>query len=263
MSRLLETESADAAWKRLFRADDVVAIKVNALAGRPLAPRFELLRAVAERLNRVGIPDERIVVWDRSSRELQRAGYTVNTAGSGLKVFGTDALAEGYENEISHAMSVGACFARILTRHCTAAINLGVLKDHDLAGVSAMLKNFYGVIHNPNRYHDNNCSPYVAHLCTHDSIRRKVRLHIADAQTAQCHGGPAYHAAHAWAFNGLILAVDGVAGDRVALEIIERRRREVGLPALAVERRHPAFIQEAGRLGLGEARLDSIRWLEI
>ena len=38
----------------------------------------------------------------------------------------------------------------------------GVVKDHDLAGVSAGLKNWYGVIHNPNKYHDSCCDPYVA-----------------------------------------------------------------------------------------------------
>ncbi len=263
MARLMDEESATAAWKRLFRPDDVVAIKVNAMAGRPLAPRFELVRAIANRLNGAGIPDERIIVWDRSDRELRRAGYTLNTRGSGLKIFGTDALADGYEAQLSHAMTVGSCFARILTRHCTAVINLGVLKDHDLAGVAVMLKNFYGVIHNPNKYHDNNCSPYVAHLWTHDSIRRKVRLHVADAHLAQYHGGPAFQSAHTWPFNGLIVATDGVAADRVAQEIIDRRRREAGLPALAAERRAPAFIQEAERLGLGEARLEAIRWLEI
>jgi len=263
MARLMEDESATAAWKRLFRPDDVVAIKVNAMAGRPLVPRFELVRAIAARLNGAGIPDEHIIVWDRSDRELQRAGYSLNTTGSGLKVFGTDALVDGYEPQLSRAMTVGSCFARILTRHCTAVINLGVLKDHDLAGVAVMLKNFYGVIHNPNKYHDDNCSPFVAHLWTHDSIRRKVRLHIADAHLAQYHGGPAFHSAHTWPFHGLMVATDGVAADRVAQEIIDRRRREAGLPTLAAERRAPAYLAEAGRLGLGEARLDAIRWLEI
>ncbi|NLI47594.1 MAG: DUF362 domain-containing protein [Acidobacteria bacterium] len=263
MARLMEEETATAAWKRLFRPDDVVAIKVNAMAGRPLVPRYELVRAIAMRLNGAGIPDERIIVWDRSDRELQRAGYTLNTTGRGLKIFGTDALVDGYEPQLSHAMTVGSCFARILTRHCTAAINLGVLKDHDLAGVAVMLKNFYGVIHNPNKYHNDNCSPSVAHLWTHDSIRRKVRLHIADAHLAQYHGGPAFHSAYTWPFHGLIVATDGVAADRVAQEIIERRRREAGMSTLAAEHREPAYLAEAGRLGLGEACLDAIRWLEI
>ena len=51
-----------------------------------------------------------------------------------------------------------------------------LLKDHDGAGVSIALKNMYGVIHNPNKYHPNGCNPYVADVNMLPDIRTKMRL---------------------------------------------------------------------------------------
>lgn len=262
MSQLLQSEPAADSWKLLFHPEDVVAIKVNALAGRMMSPRWKLVQAVIDGVRRAGVPADRIIVWDRQSSELQRAGYPVTTGGPGVRVFGTDALDQGYESQLSSAMSVGSCFSRILSGFATAAINIGVMKDHDLAGLSGLMKNFYGVIHNPNKYHDGNCSPYVAHLCTHPHIRGKTRLHILDAPLAQYHGGPAYRAACTWPFSGLLLTMDPVAGDRIALEFIENQRQSSGCRPLREEKRFPAYIEEAGKLGLGEHRRDSIQVME-
>jgi hypothetical protein len=259
VSRLVEADTPREAWRRLFRSDDVVAVKVNSLGGRNLSPGYPLVRAIVRGLGLAGVPENQVIVWDRSSRELQRAGYPVNTSGPGVRIFGTDALQNGYESEIDHAMTVGSCFSRILTRYCTAVVNVGVLKDHDMAGISVLLKNFYGAIHNPNKYHDNNCSPYVAHLNTYRSIRQKVRLHVVDAPNGQYHGGPAFRSSRTWPFHGLILALDSVAADRIALGHIERQRKQAGLKSLAVEKRYPAWLDIAAQLGLGEGDPASIR----
>jgi uncharacterized protein (DUF362 family) len=263
MAALLETDGAGEAWRRLFRSDDVVAIKINALAGARMSPGWPLVKAVIRGLGEAGVPAGQIIVWDRSSRELQRLGYPMNSSGDGVKVFGTDALRQGYEETISHAGQVGSCFSRIIARYATAIINVGVLKDHDLAGISVLLKNFYGAIHNPNKYHDNNCSPYVAHVNSHAYVRRKLRLNIVDAPVAQFHGGPAFSSRHTWAYGGLMLAVDAVAADRIALDFIGEQRQRAGRPGLRQEKRYPAYIDVAGEMGLGESALSSIRRIEV
>jgi len=263
MQTLLGANSLREAWKRLFRPEDVVSIKVNTLAGKAMSPSYALVREIIKGLNLAGVSDKRIIVWDRSSRELSGAGYPVNTKGSGVRIFGTDALKQGYDAAISYAQTVGSCFARILSQYCTAVVNVGVLKDHDLAGISVLLKNFYGAIHNPNKYHDNNCSPYVAHVNGHEYIRKKLRLNIVDAPMAQYHGGPAYHGSYTWTFGGIILSVDTVAADRIALDIINKKRKEAGKKSLLDEKRYPAYIDVAARMGLGEGNLGSIRRLEV
>jgi uncharacterized protein (DUF362 family) len=262
LNRLLESDRTVDSWRRLFRPDDVVSIKVNALAGPELAPSYKLIQSIIDGLVTTGMPRENIIVWDRTSRELRKAGYPVTTRGGGVRIFGTDTLKNGYEDEISQAYTVGSCFSRILSNYCTAIINVGVLKDHDLAGISVLMKNYYGAIHNPNKYHDNNCSPYIAHLNTHPYIRKKIRLNIVDARIAQYHGGPARNSQYTRAFNGVIVSTDSVAADSVAREKIEKIRKDAGKGTLASEKREPVYLAVAGELGLGEHRLARIKILE-
>jgi uncharacterized protein (DUF362 family) len=254
---------AASAWASIFRPDDRIAIKLNCLAGPHLAPRPALVDAIVRGLTSAGVREEAIVIFDRTSRELEHAGYPVRTASGALRCFGTDALkGGGYGSEILEHRSIGSFFTRILMDHATALINVGVCKDHDLAGVSAGGKNLYGLIHNPNRYHSNSCSPYVADLLDHPAVRSKLRLTVIDAGTIQCHGGPAYNPAHLVAVDRILLARDSVAVDRIAWEMIEAERARQGLPTLAEEKREPVWIAAAAQLGLGTADRDRIDLVE-
>lgn len=255
--------SAAEAWASLFPRGRSVGIKLNCLAGPRLSPRRELVLALVDGLRSAGVPAHRIIVWERSDRELRRCGFAVSTRGTGPKVYGTDNRIAGYETRIRTSGSIGSCFSRILTEQTDLLINVGVLKDHDLAGVSVGLKNLYGAIHNPNKYHDNACDPYVADLAAHDLIRRRLRLTVCDGTTAQCQGGPAYQAGWAWNYGGLLAGIDPVAVDRVGAQVIEKRRAARGLPSLAEAGRSPAWIGTAAGLGLGEGNAEKIRVREV
>ncbi|MEW6367866.1 MAG: DUF362 domain-containing protein [Acidobacteriota bacterium] len=243
------------AFRELFKSDDRVGIKVNCLAGRRLSSHTGLVVLLTDALRAAGIRDRQILIWDRSDSDLQRAGFDLNRSGDGPFCFGTNA---DYEAEPTTVGSVAGCFSRILTEYCTALISVPVLKDHDLAGVSGTLKNFYGAIHNPNKYHDSNCDPYIADLNTHPAIQGKLRLVVCDALVGQCHGGPAFNAPYAWPFGGLLVSTDPVAVDRIAWKTIEERRREKGLPSLADAKRAPTWIASAERLGLGTSEMSRI-----
>lgn len=238
---------------------DRIGIKLNTLAGPRLSPRPALARALCEILQAGGARPEGIVLFDRSSRELERAGYTIRHEGEGVRCYGTDAIkGGGYGEEILEHRSIGSCFTRILTEHATVLINVGVLKDHDLSGISAGAKNLYGLIHNPNRYHANTCDPYVADLLDHPAVLMKLRLTVIDAFDAQCHGGPAHNPAFVFPARRLLIATDPVAIERVAWKRIEEERARRGLPRLEEEKRAPRWIASAAALGLGEADLDRI-----
>lgn len=251
LMRLSGIKSPDKAWASLFKPDDVVGLKLNCLAKRAFSPHVELVESIIRGLKLAGVREGNIIIFDRTSKELREAGFTISKGG-GLKCFGTDELSGGgYESRPEVVGRVGSCFSRVISGLCTAIVNVPVLKDHDLAGVSVAMKNFYGVIHNPNKYHDNNCDPYVAELYSHPYIRGKVRLTICDALVAQCNGGPAYKAQWAWRYNGVLLGTDPVAMDSVGANIIEEKRREMGLPSLEQAGRKPKYIQTAASLGLG------------
>jgi len=256
MQALFDHDNPIETWKKLVRPGDTVGLKVNALGGRGLSSNLQLVEAICERLQEAGIKASDIVVWDRDSDELERVGFRVATGGNRVQCFGTDRV--DYEPELAMYGSVGSRLSKILTQRCNVLINVPVLKDHDGAGVTMALKNMYGVIHNPNKYHPNGCNPYIADLNMLPEIRSKMRLTICDATTACFEGGPGYKPEYSWKNNALIVSQDPVALDYTGWQIIERKRAEKGLKTLEGDKRAPHYIATAAdaqhRLGTNDPR---------
>jgi uncharacterized protein (DUF362 family) len=248
--------SAKAAVARLFRANDTVGIKLNCLSGRNLSPRVELVEAFAVLLAEAGVASKRIIAFERSSRELQRAGFPVRRDDGPFLCYGID---NDYDPQPSTSGQIGSCFARLVSTTCSALVSFGVVKDHDFAGVSAGIKNWYGVIHNPNKYHDHNCDPYAADVLRHPFLRDKVRLTILDGVTAQCHGGPAYRPDTTFPLGLVAASTDPVAADAWAWRTIDAERSRRGLPTLAEAKRAPLFLATAQGYGLGVGDPAAIR----
>ncbi|MFN3532951.1 MAG: DUF362 domain-containing protein, partial [Candidatus Brocadia sp.] len=244
--QLTNALSQEKAWQTLFKPHDIVGIKLNCLSGKTMSPHVAVVESIIQGLKFAGIKDKNIIVFERFSRELEAAGFRVRRMTEGIQCFGTDELpGGGYEAEPQVAGSVGTCFSKIVSRLCTAIINVPVLKDHDLAGISVAMKNFFGVIHNPNKYHGNNCNPFIAELNTHPYIADKVRLIVCDAILAQYHGGPGYKPQWTWDYQGIIVGRDPVAFDRICHTIIEEKRKEMKLPTLKQANREPKYISTA------------------
>lgn len=243
------------AWLSLFSISETIGIKINSLGGKKICTHPDLAYAVARQLINCGIPSHNIIIWDRLSTELEKAGYAINKSTGSIKCFGTD---NEYESTIEFSGSIGSCFSSILTRQCDALINIPVLKDHDLSGVSLSLKSFYGAIHNPNKYHDNGCNPFIADLNNHPYIKNKLRLIIIDGLTAQYNGGPAFKPQWTWPYRGLLFSQDPVAVDFTGTYIIEEQRKLKGLPSLLDSGRYPHYIETAAKIGLGIGNLNKI-----
>jgi uncharacterized protein (DUF362 family) len=246
----------------LFRPDDRVGIKINTIGGRALSTRPEVALALADRLVQAGISEKNIIVWDRTTRELKEAGYSPTTGRAGVRVFGTDADGVGYGADLVAHRGIGSLFSRILTDLTTASVSLAILKDHGMAGVTAGMKNYFGAIHNPNKYHDGHCDPHVAEVFDAPPVRSRHRLTVLDALVVQYHKGPAYHPRWSAKHGAFVLSVDPVAADAVGWTIIERLRAEAGLPALRDEGRAPGYLAAAEKLGLGRADPASIDVIE-
>jgi len=248
-----DSDSPVDAWKQVVRPGEVVGLKVNCLAGRGTASTsVRLVEAVCERLQQAGVSRERIVIWDRLASDLDSGGFR----GQRIRCVGNDEA--GYEDTLAVFGSAGSLMSRTLTRTCDAVINLPVLKDHGIAGVSMALKNLFGAIHNPNKYHGIVGDPYVADVYMLPPIRQKVRLTICDAMTAQYDGGPSYMPQWSWPFNGLIVAQDPVALDYTGWQLIETKRAEKHLPSLRALNREPVWIATAAdarhRLGTNDPK---------
>ena len=150
MQALHDCDSPLEAWRKIVRPGEVVGLKVNCLAGRGNCTRPELVNAICERLQQAGIKE--IVIWDRLNSDLESARFKIVERGSGIRCFGNDVL--GFDEELATFGSAGSLLAKTLTQVCDAVINLPVLKDHGIAGVTIALKSLFGAIHNPNKYHE-------------------------------------------------------------------------------------------------------------
>jgi len=240
-----------------------IGIKVNSIGGRKISTQPETSLALAKVLAEDGIGEENLIIWDRTNRELREAGYTLNLNGSGIKVFGTDTHGMGYSSELFAHLNIGSLFSSIQSDYIAESISLAILKDHGLAGVTAGMKNYFGTIHNPNKYHDNHCDPFVAELFDSSMIKRKHKMTILDALTVQYHRGPSYHAEWAENYGALIFSQDPVAADFVGWQIIEKLRAEKGLPSLNEEKREPIYLHTADQMGLGSADIKKIQIIEV
>ncbi len=262
MEALIQGGNLPECFLSIFSKKDRVGIKVNTIAGSKLSTSPDVSVCLASLLSECGLNRENIVVWDRTNRELKQAGYRLNMNNKGIKVFGTDTNGVGYERELVSHLNIGSLFSQIQARYVTASISLAILKDHGLAGVTAGMKNYFGAVHNPNKYHDTNCNPFVAELFDTDLIKGKHKLSIIDALIVQYHRGPSYHSRWAENYEALIFSLDPVAADAVGWKIIEDLRSREGLTSLKEENRQPVYLETAEKMGLGTGSLDKIQIIE-
>jgi uncharacterized protein (DUF362 family) len=253
---------ADGGWKQIVELGQVVGLKVNCLGGPGIATNVSLVNAIVAKLRGAGIRANDIVVWDRFNGELEKVGFHVNTAPGpdDIRCFGTETV--GYEETRESYGVVNCALSKILTRVCDVVINVPVLKDHSMAGVTLAMKNMYGVIDNPRDCHDGGCNPAVADINMLPTIRKKVRFVVADASTALYEGGPGFKPQYTWHHNAVMVARDAVAIDTIGWQIIERKRAEMGLPTLEAAGRPPRYIATAAdadhRLGNNDPRAIAI-----
>lgn len=249
------------AWRLVVRPDEVVGLKANCISGLGNSTTPQLVDVICERLRQVGVPANNIVIWDRANKDLDRGGFRISYRGSGIRCFGNEVL--GFEEELETFGSAASLLCRTLTQMCDCVINLPVPKDHGIAGVTMALKNMFGAIHNPNKYHLNVGDPFIADVNMLPQVRDKTRLIICDATTIQYEGGPSYLPHWTWKYNGLMVGKDPVAMDHTGWQLIEKKRAEEGMKSLREANREPTYLATAAdsshRLGTNDpARIDVV-----
>jgi hypothetical protein len=204
---LTGVENAQEAWHTLFDPTERIAIKVNTI--NHYGTSMPLAYAVAEKLQAIGLVAENIVIFDRNTGELQRAGYPINEDGPGVRCRAT----RGYGEPRDVAGTTQQLSDILLA--CDALINLPLLKQHGFSGLSFAMKNHYGSIDRPSAIHFDNCAPGIAALNALPEIRDRTRLIIGDvlkicpANWNQTVVG-----------NTLLMSFDPVAHDYVGMQIL-------------------------------------------
>jgi uncharacterized protein (DUF362 family) len=283
------------AWARFFNPGDVVALKVNPSGVPGTVTSIPLLREVIQALHSVGVPHKHMIVYDRNSNQLEVNGYHTLVP-PGVRVVGLDQRwkvkgeeRSGYDPQVFVEMD---CFgeretrsylASIVSSEANKVIDLPCLKEHNASGVTGCLKNLaYGSFNNVARTHvdpKTYTDPVIPVMCSVAPLRSKSVLHIMDGLRAVYQGGPfAWNPEFHWEAKTLLFGTDPVAVDRIELEIVEQKRKELGVPSLwdrdpkylgsnaEMQRtafknpfyREPGHIRTASELGLGRWELNQI-----
>jgi uncharacterized protein (DUF362 family) len=260
------------AWKEFVRPQDTVGLKLNGnsvpqLRGSELVSHFPAVTsAILAGFREAGIPEENVVLWDRSDEEVAAMGHALQKDSGAMRALGTRVSRRGgggpgFSSESFQVGSSTSKVSAIASEMCTALINLPVLKDHSTTGITGALKNHYGSIDNPNRYHRNRgTNPGIAEVNAIPVIREKERLIVFDALLGVFNGGPRWQRQFIWPYGGILVGTDPVAMDQIALTIIDEKRRQEGLEPLA---REVPSLEAAEALGLGTRDLEQVELEEI
>ena len=264
-------------WAEFIKPSDRVGLKINTL-GRPLLyTHHELIRAVADDIAALGVPPRNIIVWDRFEDQMKDCKFDFNTTDESIYMcYGTEALDganDRFDAELTYVSeldnprqrdggSTASRFSRIFTREVDKVINLAILKDHGLSGVTLCLKNLaYGLCDNNRRFHSAaTIGPFMADFCAHPEVRKKVVLHMIDGIEACYDQGPAPRNPRViWPANTLWLGTDPVALDAVGYRAIDDKRKAEGMVPLRETGRPCDHIELAAAKGVGVADLGRIK----
>jgi len=251
------------AWREFIHPTDTVGLKLNCLASPNLGTSPAMVNAIVKGLQSIGIPNERIILYEQYKNQLVRrgSGFALNDDPSkgplvvhlGKKSHLVDGGYLGYEKNPSQHESGTSNYANML-KHCTALINVPVIKDHSLAGVTVAMKNMtHGNINNPHHYHEHDCNPQIADIYNHPLIKDKVRLNVCDGLRVLYDGGPQDNNRFKVLHNRIYVCSDAVALDSWGFQIIDEMRKKNGKQPLS--ERHPKgfYLAKAEKLGLGIA----------
>jgi uncharacterized protein DUF362 len=282
------------AWRRFFAKGDVVGIKVNPVGNPHAISNHAVVLEIIDLLRRAGLPAEDILVFDRYRDQFIGAGYRdilppgVRWDAAAKSFDGVQLGIEGYDPDVFLELPlVGqgihdpndprarrSHVALIVTKKVNKIINVPVLKDHGTGGVTLSLKNMsHGMVNNVSRSHAaaalNACGQFIPAVVSLPAIRSKVVLNVLDGLKAVYEGGPSADPRHVWEQKTLCFATDPVAMDRIGWEVIDAKRKEMGLPPVGeskwqgVSFRQPEHILFAGALGLGESDREKIEHRRI
>jgi len=291
MTKLTGASTVLKAWQTLFNSQDIVGIKINASGVPGCVSSPEIVNKIIRWLNEVGIPPQNIFLYERFPDQIDMAGYhayvpnRVNIVG----IEGQRQDSKGYDKSVYLDRNffgedeTRSYLAKLVTSRLSKIINVPCLKDHDAAGVTGCLKNIaYGSFNNVARSHKfpvTYTKTFIGDLANVEPLRSKTVLQIMDGLRGVYHGGPfASNQKYLW-FPGLIyFSTDPVAIDRIELDVIEAKRKEIGVISLwdrspdrlvednswAQDPNKNAFIREPGHIeyaasvGLGVYNADKI-----
>jgi hypothetical protein len=257
ITTLTGLDDALEAWSGLFSPEEQVAIKVNTLFSADCT-HLTLTMAVAQSLQDAGIPAEQIIIFDRLTSDLRRAGYPINQDSPGVRCYGTDGrYTAGWKvAQEEYALSD-------ILLESDALINLPILTGVVFAGmgISFALKNHFGTFDRPQQFHDERFVLGVTELNALPPIKERTRLVVGDILTTG-----AYRSSFGRLVVGgdkLLMSFDPVALDTIGVQIAADAYAAEGSDAAVVTTQSTPWLARATELGLGIHDPAAINLVEV
>ena len=244
------------AWRRFFVPSDVVGIKVNCGGYPNCISAYEIVAETVRQLMSVGIPANRIYVYERFQSQLDEVNYAPHLP-EGVQIAAAEHANRytdnaGYdpktylEANLFGEEDTRSSMMRLVSERLTKIINIPNMKDHGATGATGCLKNIaYGSFSNVARTHQRGVShtySVVGTLATIEPLRSRTVLQIMDGLRGVWHGGPfARTTKYVFYQKQILFGTDPVAIDRLLLDIIDNQRREQGV--LSIWDRSPASLK--------------------
>jgi uncharacterized protein (DUF362 family) len=261
MSELTGKNDLAAAFKLFVHPSDKVALKPNGIAGRrsmKMATNKELMVAIVDGLVAAGVSPSNITIYEQYRDFLFATRCVTDKQSLELSPEfpkGVKAAVHLNKDTTMDSITVAGIPTKYVTpfTDATVVINVSQVKDHSICGYTGTLKNItHGSNINPHDFHAHNASPQIAHLYAQDVIKSRVALHITDAYQVIYDEGPIdVNPRRRVLFESIYASTDPVATDVLGWKVVERLRKENGLPTLADAGREPTYLRVAGELGLG------------
>ena len=228
------TDSAHA-WAALgLVPNDVVAVKVNCNTWTiDLSPHQELVQALCQSLNSV-IALNRIIIYERSTSDLEEGGFKADKTGTGVRFFGNDD-GGGYHPQQR--------LTRIITDTASKIINLASLKciEGDLVA-SLFLKNHIGSLMDSDMPKCHGNPDFLAEVSSRPSIKQKTLLNLCDGLRGT------YRRGVPWYWAGIIMGKDPVASEYAAIQVMNEKRRIENISLLEIPE-HLRIAENKYKLG--------------
>jgi uncharacterized protein (DUF362 family) len=269
-------------WARFISPQDVVGIKVNCSGAPHVMSSPELVGAIVKNLVTIGVPAEKIWIYERFENQLKSVGYD-RCIPKGVHIWAAEgkfrASLLGYDPDTYVEVNffgeedTRSFMTRPVADTFTKIINVPKMKEHQAAGVTGCLKNIsYGNFSNMDRSHrfvKTNTYSFIGTLASVEPIPSRTVLNIMDGLSAVWHAGPfSEYAQFRFYPKQLLLGTDPVAMDHVLIDVIEAKRKTEGAPSLFDRSsahigqdnsnpqfnhyiREPGHVEYASQLGLG------------
>jgi len=240
-----------AAWLSLVSTNDVVGIKVYSNAGAISGTRPAVVAGVIHGLIASGVPANNIIIWDKYLDDLRNAGFLRLASETGVRA--ASSFESGYDEKAFYnpdtaivgqlvwgdlefgrkGEGVGrkSYVSELVSREITKIISVApLLNDYD-AGVSGHLVSLaLGSVDNTRRFEVNPARLAVAipEIYALPQLSDRVVVNITDALIEQYAGSSRVLLQYSEVLDQLWFSHDPVALDTLALQELERRRREMG-----------------------------------